>query len=205
MSLETIGHEGTTVVPYEPSLDNSCERLGDGRDAVVRGSACQKTSSPLGCCPCTRSGGYILGGCEPINHPKLPEQSRKISGATVLSLLDSRAAGLGILEPYLPLTATPHRNAIVPTLFAFPEQQPVSFTPKGAAPAAEAAPPRLWAAFAERNPDALTDTRPVLVRYDCRLVIGRHRFRLAEDPGLVAIDATSTFQLIAIDHSVLGP
>jgi hypothetical protein len=101
-------------------------------------------------------------------------------------------------ELHMPLMATVLRDAFVPTLFAFPEQQPIQPTSRAAALIAVSSEYELWSAFVDRDLAALATARPALSRFDYLVLVGLKPFQVPADAQLTFIAATPTFKLFAI-------
>jgi hypothetical protein len=102
-------------------------------------------------------------------------------------------------ELHLPNLAIIRRQAFVPTLFAFPSQQPVALTPPYAALAEATNQPQLWADLVvhpARPAPALLD---VLKSYDFIVFIDLKPFQVAETPCLRPVGGGTTLQLFAIE------
>ncbi|HEV2550948.1 MAG TPA: hypothetical protein VGU20_26785 [Stellaceae bacterium] len=98
---------------------------------------------------------------------------------------------------HFPLLAVVRRDAFVPTLFAFPTQQPVALRPDARMLADRLPPERLWSALVEgASLDA--GERAALATYDHVIVVGRHPFAVAAAPPLVPVFAQPRLQLLAV-------
>jgi hypothetical protein len=98
----------------------------------------------------------------------------------------------------MPLMATVRRDAFVPTLFAFAEQQPIAPTPRAAALLAATSENALWSAFIDRDAGALAEARPALARFDYLLLVGLKPFRVPADELLTPLGETPTFKLFEV-------
>jgi hypothetical protein len=103
-------------------------------------------------------------------------------------------------ELHIPLMATVRRDAFVPTLFAFPEQQPIMPTALGAALKSAAEQP-FWAAFVDRDSSALSAVAPALAHFDYLVFVARHPFQVPDDVELQLVGETPTFKLFAINRT----
>ena len=77
---------------------------------------------------------------------------------------------VSVPEVHLPVLAISRREAFVPTLFAYPGQQPIALQPSYAA-LADAAPPQLfWIGLTGDDTAEITQLLPVLQQYElCRV------------------------------------
>jgi len=101
-------------------------------------------------------------------------------------------------ELHMPLMATVRRDAFVPTLFAFAEQQPIAPTPRAAALLAGTSESLLWSAFVDRDAQALSEGRPMLARFDYLVLVGLKPFQVPAEPSLTLIGETPTFKLFEV-------
>ncbi|MGB8842205.1 MAG: hypothetical protein WCC64_14185 [Aliidongia sp.] len=104
-------------------------------------------------------------------------------------------------ELHLPNLAIARRDAFVPTLFAFPTQQPVALTPTYAALAQATDGDALWQDLVtqpKRPPPALLD---VIKSYDFIAFIDLKPIAVPANPCLAPIAPGTTFQLFAIDRN----
>jgi hypothetical protein len=101
---------------------------------------------------------------------------------------------------HMPLMATVRRDAFVPTLFAFPEQQPIEPTPRAAALIDATSEYALWSAFVDRDAPALATAKPALARFDYLVFVGLKPFEVPEDPSLTLIEATPKFKLFEVNR-----
>jgi hypothetical protein len=123
----------------------------------------------------------------------LPEGSR-LAVAYPPEALNSEATPLA----HFPALAILRRDAFVPTLFAFPTQQPVLLRPAFRALADRLPPERLWAAFATGAQPLDASERAALAAYDDIVFVGRAPFALARPSGLVPLFAAPRFALFRI-------
>jgi hypothetical protein len=89
-------------------------------------------------------------------------------------------------KAHLPLLAVIRRDAFVPTLFAYPGQQPVALTPLGARLAAEAEPGALWRAWSTADAGAMTEA---LRDFDFFIALDRRPLGL---PALTALEPVAS-------------
>jgi len=92
--------------------------------------------------------------------------------------------------------AVVRRDAFVPTLFAFPGQQPLRLRSPWAALAEMAQPPLLWAALTGAAPSL----PPVLTDFDAVALVGRRPGRVPSNPCVEPIFTAPSFQLLAVRH-----
>lgn len=104
---------------------------------------------------------------------------------------------------HFPTLAIVRRDAFVPTLFAFPTQQPVALAPAYRALVDELSPGRLWSAFIGGGPPLDAAERAALARYDHLVFVGRGDFAVPASPLLVRDFAAPSFALFAIAASGL--
>ena len=123
---------------------------------------------------------------------ELPEGSR-LAVAYPSEAINSEATPLA----HFPLLAVVRRDAFVPTLFAFPTQQPVALRPEARQLADRLPPERLWSALVEGAPlDA--GERTALAAYDHVIVVGRRPFSIAASPSLAPVFAQPRLKLLAV-------
>jgi hypothetical protein len=106
-----------------------------------------------------------------------------------------------IPEVHLATLAVWRRAAFVPTLFAFPGQQPVALNPPYDALAAAATPFELWSALATGDADAPPQVSATLARYDAIVFTNRNRFQVPPHRCLWPVLEQPTFQIFAIWHA----
>jgi hypothetical protein len=99
---------------------------------------------------------------------------------------------------HFPLLAVVRRDAFVPTLFAFPTQQPVALAPGYRALRDRLPPERLWSAFIGGGPPLDAAERAALAQYDDIVFVGRTAFALPPVPPLVPVFAAPRFALFAV-------
>ena len=104
-------------------------------------------------------------------------------------------------ELHIPLMATVRRGAFVPTLFAYPEQQPIAPTALGAALKSMASEKPFWSAFVDRDFSALSAVGPATAHFDYLVFVARNPFRVPDDAQLRLVGETPTFKLFAIDRT----
>lgn len=95
---------------------------------------------------------------------------------------------------HLPTLAIARRQAFVPTLFAYPTQQPIALRPPWQALANALPPAALWAAFAERKPLDPAE-RAALDHFDYIVFLDRKPFELRDKAGLTPAFIAPRFQL----------
>jgi hypothetical protein len=123
----------------------------------------------------------------------LPAGSR-VAVAYPPEALNSEAAPLA----HFPMLAIVRRDAFVPTLFAFPTQQPVALRPAYRALADRLAPERLWAGVAVAAPPLDGGERATLRGYDYVAFVSRRPFLLAAQPDLEGVFAAPRFALYRV-------
>lgn len=96
---------------------------------------------------------------------------------------------------HFPVLAAARREAFVPTLFAYPGQQPVAFRPRFRALAAALPADRLWAAFVRGAPPLDGAERKALAAYDYIAFSGVAPFTLANPRGLAPAFLSPRFQI----------
>ncbi len=94
--------------------------------------------------------------------------------------------------------AAARREAFVPTIFAYPTQQPLILRPPYDALAARTSPTRLWAAFVEGDAGARAAVAPVLRDYDFIIFADRDALRVPPDACLKPMASAPRFQLFAL-------
>jgi hypothetical protein len=130
---------------------------------------------------------------------QLPEGSR-LAVAYPSDAINSEATPLA----HFPLLAVVRRDAFVPTLFAFPTQQPVALRPDARLLADRLPPERLWSALVEGAPlDA--NERAALAAYDHVIVVARRPFAIAAPPPFVPVFAEPRLELLALGDRTPSP
>jgi hypothetical protein len=105
---------------------------------------------------------------------------------------------------HLPTLAILRRDAFVPTLFAFPTQQPVLLQPPYRALAGRLPPERLWSAFIGAGPPLDAAERAALAGYDHVVFVGRTGFAQPAGKSLVPVFAAPRFALFAVNPAGAG-
>jgi hypothetical protein len=105
-----------------------------------------------------------------------------------------------IPEVHLPTLAVARREAFVPTLFAYPAQQPIALNPPYGHLAAAAAPFELWSVFVAGDADARQRVSVALAQYDAIAFVGRAPFAVPAQRCLRPLSVRPTFQLFALPH-----
>ncbi|HXY98735.1 MAG TPA: hypothetical protein VEI03_01955 [Stellaceae bacterium] len=123
----------------------------------------------------------------------LPEGSR-LAVAYPPDALNSQPTPLA----HVPLLAVVRRDAFVPTLFAFPTQQPVALAPRYRALRDRLPPERLWSAFVGDGPPLDAAEEAALAQYDAIVFVGRAAFAPPAAPPLVPAFAAPRFALFTI-------
>lgn len=101
---------------------------------------------------------------------------------------------------HLAVIAIARRQAFVPTLFAYPTQQPVAIRPDYRHLADRLPPDLLWGAFVTAAAPLDADARAALGEYDYIVFTDRFPFVLAGRSGLAPQFATPRFQLYRVLH-----
>lgn len=104
----------------------------------------------------------------------------------------------GIPEVHMPTLAVWRRAAFVPTLFAYPAQQPIALRPPYAALAAGTPPDLLWAAFVDGAAAARDQAAPILASYDFIAFVDRTPFQVRAQPCLRPFAMQPTFQIFSV-------
>ena len=128
----------------------------------------------------------------------LPEGSR-LAVAFPPDALNSQPTPLA----HFPTLAVLRRDAFVPTLFAFPTQQPVALAPAYRALADQLSPERLWAAFVGGGPPLDPAERAALARFDHVVFVGRRNFTAPSAPPLLPDFTAPRFALFAVAGGAL--
>jgi len=103
---------------------------------------------------------------------------------------------------HFPLLAVVRRDAFVPTLFAFPTQQPVALQPTYRALADALPPERLWSVLVDGSAPLNAGERAALAAYDHVIVLGRQPFTVDAKAPLGAVFTAPRLQLLAVaDHA----
>ncbi len=104
---------------------------------------------------------------------------------------------------HFPALAVVRRDAFVPTLFAFPTQQPLALRPGWRALRDQLSPERLWSAFLGGGPPLDPAERAALARYDHVVFVGRTAFVPPAAPPLLPLFAAPRFALFAVARGSL--
>jgi hypothetical protein len=99
---------------------------------------------------------------------------------------------------HFPTLAIARHDAFVPTLFAFPTQQPVRLRPRYRTLADRLSPGRLWSAFVAGGAPLNAGERAALARYDHLVFVGRGDFTVRAGPLLTPQFISPRFALFAI-------
>jgi hypothetical protein len=103
-----------------------------------------------------------------------------------------------IPELHVATLAVARREAFVPTLFAYPTQQPITLRPPYDALAGVTSSNWIWDGFVDRNDQERTASALVLKDYDFVVFTNRQRFTVPPDKCLEPRAVTPTFQLFRI-------
>jgi hypothetical protein len=113
-----------------------------------------------------------------------------------------RALATGIIpEIHLPTLAAARRDAFVPTLFAFPGQQPIAFRPPYDRLAAAAFPFTLWSAVMSDDDAARRHAIAALAGYDAIVFIDHQPFQVPQEDCLRPLFLRPTFQIFTLLHA----
>ncbi len=104
---------------------------------------------------------------------------------------------------HFPALAVVRRDAFVPTLFAFPTQQPLALRPAWRSLRDRLPPDRLWSAFIAGGPPLDGAERAALAGYDHVVFVGRAPFLAPSAPPLLPVFAAPRFALFAVAPSSL--
>ena len=124
---------------------------------------------------------------------RLPEGPKL---AVAFPVGEEQAGAIPLL--HLPALAVARREAFVPTLFAFPAQQPLALTPAAKALADASIPPGWWLAFVEGDRRAQQMIRPLAAQFDYVVFLDRRPFDLPSTPCLSPVAAQPDFRLARI-------
>jgi hypothetical protein len=105
-----------------------------------------------------------------------------------------------IPEIHLPTLAISRRDAFVPTLFAYPAQQPIALNPPYDRLAAAATPFELWSVSMTGSADTQQRVSAALAAYDAIVFIDRKAFTLPAQRCLRPLSSRPTFQVFALSH-----
>jgi hypothetical protein len=100
---------------------------------------------------------------------------------------------------HFPTLAVVRRDAFVPTLFAFPTQQPIALRPHFAVLASQLPPGRLWAAFVERTTLLASAERTAIAEYDFVIFEGRRPFEVQPSGELSLLFEVPRFALARVN------
>jgi len=103
-----------------------------------------------------------------------------------------------IPQLHVAVLAAARRDAFVPTIFAFPTQQPLALRPPYDAFAGATSPSGLWAELVDGDATARRTAASVLKDYDFIVFADRDPFTVPPDPCLAALPSPPRFQLFAL-------
>jgi hypothetical protein len=107
---------------------------------------------------------------------------------------------VSIPEVHLPALAISRREAFVPTLFAYPGQQPIALR-TSYAELADSAPPQLfWAGLTGNDTAEMTQLLPVLQQYDYVVLTGGGPVDVPSNRCLAKFYRQPSFQIFAVLH-----
>ena len=107
-------------------------------------------------------------------------------------------------EYHFPVLAVTLRQAFVPTLFAFPTQQPVRLMPGWGELAARTDPDRVWQAFRGRDPASVSLRGLVYAQFDAIVFVGDVDAGVVASNCLAAMGSTPGFALYRIEPQKTG-
>jgi|HubBroStandDraft_4_1064222.scaffolds.fasta_scaffold00194_18 hypothetical protein len=99
---------------------------------------------------------------------------------------------------HLPTLAVARRDAFVPTVFAYPAQQPIVVEPPYDRLASAASPTLLWSAFVAGDVEARQQAWTALAGWDAIAFVDRHPFRVPAQPCLRPLVAEPNFQVFLL-------
>jgi hypothetical protein len=121
------------------------------------------------------------------------------AGARLAVAYPPRDVNAGMIpELHVATLAVARREAFVPTLFAYPTQQPLAMRTPYDAIAARTSPSALWAAFVIGDAAARAAAAPVLKGYDFIVFADREPFAVPPRACLAPVAATARFQLLSL-------
>jgi hypothetical protein len=106
---------------------------------------------------------------------------------------------VSVPEVHLPALAASRREAFVPTLFAYPGQQPIALRASHAALADTASPQLFWSVLTGGDIAGITQLLPVLQEYDYVVLTGRP-VDVPSPRCLVKFYQQPSFQIFAVLH-----
>jgi len=107
---------------------------------------------------------------------------------------------VSIPEVHLPALAISRREAFVPTLFAYPGQQPIALQPSYAALIHAATPQLFWDDLTGGDTTEITQLLPVLQQYDYVALTGGGPVDVPPNPCLAKFYRQPSFQIFAVLH-----
>jgi hypothetical protein len=107
---------------------------------------------------------------------------------------------VSVPEVHLPALAISRREAFVPTLFAYPGQQPIALRPPYAALADAASPQLFWAGLTGSDAAEITQLFPVLQQYDYIALIGGGPVDVEWNRCLAKFYRQPSLQIFAVLH-----
>jgi hypothetical protein len=99
---------------------------------------------------------------------------------------------------HLPTLAVARRAAFVPTLFAYPAQQPIVVKPSYERLAVATPPTLLWSAFVAGDIEAQHRAWPALAGWDAIAFVDRYPFRVPAQPCLRPLVTEPNFQVFSL-------
>jgi hypothetical protein len=99
---------------------------------------------------------------------------------------------------HVPTLAVARRDAFVPTLFAYPNQQPITVRPPYDRLAAASPPRLLWSAFVVGDVEAQHQVWPALAGWDAIVFLDRSPFQVPAQPCLKPLVTEPNFQVFSV-------
>jgi hypothetical protein len=126
-----------------------------------------------------------------------------IGAKLAVGFSEAAVNSVALPEIHLPTLAVADRDAFLPTLFAYPTQQPILIRPPYDDPDGSMLPADVWGALVTRDGDH-TETLKALNGFDFVVLIGRTPFEVAVAGCLEPRYRSPTFQLFAFDRAKPG-
>jgi hypothetical protein len=99
---------------------------------------------------------------------------------------------------HLPTLAIPRRDGFVPTLFAYPMQQPIVVKQPYDQLVNAVPPPLLWSAFVSADVQAQQQVLPALAAWDALIFLDRYPFQVPAQPCLKPVAIQPNFQIFLL-------
>jgi hypothetical protein len=100
---------------------------------------------------------------------------------------------------HLPTVAIPRRDAFVPTLFAYPTQQPIIVKQPYDRLVDAVPPPVLWSAFVSADVQAKQQVLSALTAWDAVIFVDRYPFQVPAQPCLKPLATQPNFQIFLLN------